>query len=596
MGKNTFKPELAEELNMRVRGHLALVYPDQDLDQLTTQLLKRMGLDTVCRKPRWHKNNWNEQDVCVITYANSFVREGERPLVTLNRFLNTHLQEEISWVHILPFFPFSSDDGFAVIDYTQVNESYGDWGHISRIGKRFHLMADLVINHCSAMGRWFEQLKQNKRPGKDYFLTVDPHYDFSNVVRPRTSPLLKEVQTLDGIKFVWCTFSHDQPDLDFRNPAVLLEMVRIIRLYLERGVRIFRLDAVAFLWKEEGTSCLNLNQTHEIVRLLRTLVEYYSPGTIIITETNIPNVENISYFGNANEAHLVYNFSLPPLLLNTLVTGNCHALKSWAMSMPPAQKGTTFFNFLASHDGIGLRPLEGLIEDEELGHLMALMEHNGGRISWRSLEGGEARPYEINITFFDAMKSTLENLDDGYQEKRFICAHVIMLAMEGVPAFYIHSLVATENDQEKFQHTNNNRALNRHNWDIDRLEALLGEDNHHARMFAELKRLIAIRKQQKAFHPNAIMYTLHIGDEVFAFWRQSLKRDQSIFCLNNITAKPQKIHLNTLNLVITDRWLDLVSGAALAPGQATLTLAPYQCVWLTNKFPDNGDQSDTLPP
>ena len=516
--------------------------------------------------------------------------------MTLNRFLNTHLQEEISWVHILPFFPFSSDDGFAVIDYTQVNESYGDWGHISRIGKRFHLMADLVINHCSAMGRWFEQLKQNKRPGKDYFLTVDPHYDFSNVVRPRTSPLLKEVQTLDGIKFVWCTFSHDQPDLDFRNPAVLLEMVRIIRLYLERGVRIFRLDAVAFLWKEEGTSCLNLNQTHEIVRLLRTLVEYYSPGTIIITETNIPNVENISYFGNANEAHLVYNFSLPPLLLNTLVTGNCHALKSWAMSMPPAQKGTTFFNFLASHDGIGLRPLEGLIEDEELGHLMALMEHNGGRISWRSLEGGEARPYEINITFFDAMKSTLENLDDGYQEKRFICAHVIMLAMEGVPAFYIHSLVATENDQEKFQHTNNNRALNRHNWDIDRLEALLGEDNHHARMFAELKRLIAIRKQQKAFHPNAIMYTLHIGDEVFAFWRQSLKRDQSIFCLNNITAKPQKIHLNTLNLVITDRWLDLVSGAALAPGQATLTLAPYQCVWLTNKFPDNGDQSDTLPP
>ena len=596
MGKNTFKPELAEELNMRVRGHLALVYPDQDLDQLTMQLLKRMGLDTVCRKPRWHKNNWNEQDICVITYANSFVREDERPLVTLDRFLNTHLQEEISWVHILPFFPFSSDDGFAVIDYTQVNESYGDWGHISRIGKRFHLMADLVINHCSAMGRWFEQLKQNKRPGKDYFLTVDPHYDFSNVVRPRTSPLLKEVQTLDGIKFVWCTFSHDQPDLDFRNPAVLLEMVRIIRLYLERGVRIFRLDAVAFLWKEEGTSCLNLNQTHEIVRLLRTLVEYYSPGTIIITETNIPNVENISYFGNANEAHLVYNFSLPPLLLNTLVTGNCHALKSWAMSMPPAQKGTTFFNFLASHDGIGLRPLEGLIEDEELGHLMALMEHNGGRISWRSLEGGEARPYEINITFFDAMKSTLENLDDDYQEKRFICAHVIMLAMEGVPAFYIHSLVATENDQEKFQHTNNNRALNRHNWDIDRLEALLGEDTHHARMFVELKRLIAIRKQQKAFHPNAIMYTLHIGDEVFAFWRQSLKRDQSIFCLNNITAKPQKIHLNTLNLVITDRWLDLVSGAALAPGQATLTLAPYQCVWLTNKFPDNGDQSDTLPP
>ena len=576
--------DLAQELTQRVRGHLSLVYPEADLDKLTQQLLTRMGLDKKCRKPRWHKNNWDEEDVCVITYANSFIREGERPLVTLNRFLNTHLAEEISWVHILPFFPFSSDDGFAVIDYTQVNESYGDWGHIGRIGKRFKLMADLVINHCSAMGRWFEQLKQNKRPGKDFFLDVDPEYDFSHVVRPRTSPILREVQTLDGIKHIWCTFSHDQPDLNFRNPAVLVEMVRIIRLYLDRGVKIFRLDAVAFLWKEEGTSCLNLNQTHEIVRLIRTLVEYYSPGAIIITETNIPNVENISYFGNANETHLVYNFSLPPLLLNTLVTGNCHALKSWMMSMPPAQKGTTFFNFLASHDGIGLRPLEGLIEDEDIGHLMALMEHNGGRISWRSLEGGEAKPYEINITFFDAMKSTLENLDDGYQEKRFICAHAIMLAIEGVPAFYIHSLLATGNDQEKFQNTNNKRALNRHNWDMEKLEGVLSQDTHHRRIFAELKRLINIRKEQKAFHPNAIMFTLHIGDEVFAFWRQSLKRDQSIFCLNNISGIPQKVLLNNLNLVTTDRWLDLITGEELETGQTTMTLAPYQTAWLTNKF------------
>jgi len=254
------------------------------------------------------------------------------------------------------------------------------------------------------------------------------------------------------------------------------------------------------------------------------------------------------------------------------------------MSMPPAQKGTTFLNFLASHDGIGLRPLEGLIEDEDIGLLMSLLEHNGGRISWRSLEGGEAKPYEINITFFDAMKSTLENLDDGYQEKRFICAHAIMLAIEGVPAFYIHSLLATGNDQEKFQNTNNKRALNRHNWDMEKLEGVLSQDTHHRRIFAELKRLINIRKEQKAFHPNAIMFTLHIGDEVFAFWRQSLKRDQSIFCLNNISGIPQKVLLNNLNLVTTDRWLDLITGEELETGQTTMTLAPYQTAWLTNKF------------
>jgi len=575
---------LHAELQQRVENHLSLVYPEQDIPSLASRTLDIMGLEHACNKPRWHKNNWDETDICVITYANSILNNDELPLRTLSAFLKKHLKKEISWVHILPFFPFSSDDGFAVIDYTRVNESYGEWEDINKIAGRFKLMADLVINHCSAMGRWFEQLKMNKSPGKEYFLTVDDDYDTSNVVRPRTTPILREVHTLDGIRNVWCTFSHDQPDLNFANPEVLLEMIRIIRLYIEQGVQIFRLDAVAFLWKEEGTSCLNLNQTHEIVRLIRTLVEYHSPGTIVITETNIPNIENLSYFGNANEAHLVYNFSLPPLLLNTLVTGNCHTLKSWLMSMPPAQKGTTFFNFLASHDGIGLRPLEGLIDDDALGHLIGLMETQGGKISWRSLEGGESKPYEINISLFDAMKGTLDNPNDGFQEARFICAHTIMLGIEGIPAFYIHSLLSTENDYDKYQHTNNNRAINRHNWDAQKLEGLLEKDNHHSRIFSELKRRMNIRKKQKAFHPNAIMYTLHIGDEVLAYWRQTLKREQSIFCLNNITASKQTVSLSNLNLIITDDWLDLISGQHLVPNQTELELEPYQSAWITNKF------------
>ncbi|MFZ8928826.1 MAG: alpha-amylase [Gammaproteobacteria bacterium] len=571
-----------KEVRRRLHGHLELVYPEQDLDILCDRFIRAMGLDIQCDKPRWHKNNWNEEDIAVITYANSFLKEGEKPLATLQRFLTSQLESIISWVHILPFFPFSSDDGFAVINYAQVNEAFGDWGHVGRIGKKFKLMADLVINHCSSVSPWFEQFKGNRRPGKDYFLVVDKDYDISKAVRPRTSPILREVQTLDGVKNVWCTFSHDQPDLNFRNTAVLVEMIKIIRLYLEKGVRIFRLDAVAFLWKEEGTSCLNLDQTHEIVRMIRTLVEYHTPGAVIITETNIPNIENISYFGNANEAHLVYNFSLPPLLLNTLLNENCHALKSWIMGMPPAQRGTTFFNFLASHDGIGLRPLEGFVDDEELGHLMAAMEDRGGRISWRSLESGESKPYEINISLFDALKGTMENPEDGMQEVRFICAHAIMLAIEGVPAFYIHSLVATGNDYEKFTNTNNNRALNRHTWDVEKLEQLLEKDSHHSRVFAGLKRLIEIRKQQKAFHPNAFQFTLHLGDEVFAFWRQSLRRDQCIFCLNNITSKKQQVLLSELNLT-TEVWSDLVSGEVLKEGQTTLSLDPYQTVWLTNK-------------
>jgi sucrose phosphorylase len=571
-----------EELRLRVRNHLGLVYPEEDLEALTTRLLDAMGLPGRMRKPRWFRNNWSEKDVAVIAYSNSITRNGELPLDTLNRFLLRNFQKELSWVHILPFFPFSSDDGFAVIDYVRVNESFGNWDHIYAISGQFRVMADLVINHCSGMSQWFEQFRQNKPPGNSYFLAVDPDIDTSLVVRPRTSPLLREVQTLDGIRHIWCTFSHDQPDLDFRNPDVLVEMVGIVRFYLDRGIRILRLDAVAFLWKEQGTNCLNLPQTHEIVRLVRTLMEYYRPGSVLITETNIPNRENLSYFGNSNEAHLVYNFSFPPLMLHALVTGNCHALKSWMMSMPPARNGTAYFNFIASHDGIGLRPLEGLVPEEELQHLLAHMEGNGGRISWRSLGDGTSRPYEINISLFDAFKGTLANPEDRWQEARFICAHVVMLSIEGLPAFYIHSLFATTNDYDKFANTNNNRAINRHNWDIDRLEAVLAGDTHHRRINEKLKKLIGIRKKQKAFHPNATMFTLHIKDEVFAYWRQTADRAQSIFCLNNVTDREQEVALSTLNLILTDTWYDLISGDELTGGQSSIALAPYQSVWLTN--------------
>lgn len=573
-------PEI--ELRQRLATHLAFVYPDEDGEALMERLIQAMKLNDELARPRWTRSHWSERDVALITYANSVINEEEKPLQTLERFFRRHLSRHISWVHILPFFPFSSDDGFAVIDYTRVNDSFGDWDDIERIAGRSRLMADLVINHCSGMSRWFEQFRENKAPGRDYFVTGDPDMDVSAVVRPRTSPLFREVQTPDGIRHVWCTFSHDQPDLDFANPDVLLEMIRIIRYYIDRGVRIFRLDAVAFLWKEAGTSCLNLDQTHEIVRLIRTLTEFCPGDICIITETNIPNMENLAYFGNANEAHMVYNFSLPPLLLNTLVTGNCHGLKSWLMSMPPAQAGTTFFNFIASHDGIGLRPLEGLLTDEELGHLIGAMENNGGRVSWRTLPEGQTRPYEINITLFDALRGTLHNPEDGFQEARFILAHTIMLALEGLPAFYIHSLLSTENDHEKFANTNNNRAINRHNWNVEQLERLLSEDNHHSRILQALKGRIDIRRRQKAFHPNAIMFTLHLGDEVFAFWRQSRRRHQSIFCLNNITDREQEIPRSSLNLIASDTWTDLLSGALIEETQPVLTLAPYQSLWLSN--------------
>lgn len=579
-------PNATPALLRRVAHQLASVYGDGDVDlaieALADELLAIMRIEPDCPEPERHRNHWDQTDALVITYGDSIVREGERPLQTLKHWLDRYAQGRLTGAHILPFYPWSSDDGFAVIDYLKVNPPLGDWDDILSIGAKYTLMADLVINHCSGSSEWFQNFLENREPGKDYFATATPEDDLSLVVRPRTSPLLREVEAVDGTRHVWCTFSHDQIDLNFRNPEVLKRMVEIVRHYLDNGVRVFRLDAVAFLWKEPGTSCLNLRKTHEIVRLLRTLIENARADALIITETNIPNQENLSYFGNSNEAHCVYNFSLPPLLVNTLVTGDCLYLKQWMMSMPPPQHGTAYFNFIASHDGIGLRPAEGLLSDDELQTLVSTMRRFGGHVSYRALENGVNKPYEINIALFDALKGTTAGPDEWGLE-RFVCAHAIMLGLEGIPGIYIHSLLATRNDTERLEATGQNRAINRHQWDAEELEALLADStSENARVFERIMNLLSLRQKQSAFHPNATQFTLHLGARLFGFWRQSADRRQSIFCVSNISSEPQTLNLRDINLIEAQNWTDLISGDDC--NAVELEMQPYRTVWISNRL------------
>ena len=573
-----------QELERRVTEHLTIIYPNQAHAGLAQELLTAISMEQDLQRPRPYRNNWSERDIILITYGNTVLQEGMLPLHSLHRFLNRHLRDTIETVHILPFFPFSSDDGFAIMDYLSVNPALGDWEDIEAIARDYKLMADLVINHISSRSRWFENFKQGLHPGKDYFVEADPKLDYSQVVRPRNSPLLSEVITKDGTKHIWCTFSEDQVDLNFKNPRVLVEFVRIIRQYLDHGITLFRIDAVPFLWKAVGTPCIHLQQTHEIIKLLRTLIEYHAPEAVIISESNVPNRENLTYFGNANEAHIIYNFSLPPLLVYTLLSGDCRHLKTWLMSMPPAQSGTTYLNFIASHDGIGLRPVDGLLSDRERNSLVQAAVDFGGRVTLRRAREGHDKPYELNIALFDLLKGTLQAGEDSHAFDRFVCAHAIMLGLEGIPAFYIQSLFGSRNDYHRLQHTGRNRSINRPIWHTDELESALSDrDNLHGRVFSELKRLIGLRRQQPAFHPNATQFTLHLGTAVFGFWRQSIQRDQSIFCLSNVTRQRQILNLSDINLISTDHWHDLISGDQYDDPGEQLGLRPYQTVWISNR-------------
>ena len=576
---------MSSALTQQIEHHLEFIYRDTEVDNtdnLAAELIQLMRLENIEPIKNRYINHWDEKDSILICYGDSVLEPERQPLASLKSFLDSYSKDMIDGVHILPFYPFTTDDGFSVLDYSTVNPSLGDWDDIVAIADNYSLMADLVINHCSARSLWFDNFKKNRDPGRNFFFTASPEDDLSAVVRPRTNDLLREVETAEGTQHVWCTFSHDQVDLNFKNPEVLKQFVSIIRQYLDNGVRIFRLDAVAFLWKEIGTNCLNLEQTHEVVRLLRSLIEQARPDAIIITETNIPNRENLAYFGNANEAHCIYNFSLPPLLVNTLVTGSCDHLKQWMMSMPPARNGTAYFNFIASHDGIGLRPAEGLLDEQEIDSLVSTMQQFGGLISWRNAENGNRKPYEINISLFDALQGTKDGADENGLQ-RFLCAHAIMLALEGIPGIYIHSLVGTRNDYQRAENSGHNRAINRHQWDYKTLQSELNDETStHHQVYHRLKSLFNIRSNQSAFHPNATQFTLHLGSQLFGFWRQSMDREQSIFCVSNISNQIQTLEMSDLNLIDTEAWFDLISGDTFGEKHQIIELAPYQTVWITN--------------
>ncbi len=425
-------------LKDRIINHLNLIYPDIDKENLADEIISIFWPNEAPKPSEEshipHSGIWSEKHTALITYGDSIKKEGEIPLKTLHNFLKNDLDSLIDYIHILPFFPYSSDDGFAVKDYYNVREDLGSWDDIKEIGSDFKLMSDLVINHASAQSEWFDKFKKGEEPYDDYFFTATPDDDLSDVVRPRPSPLLTAFDTNRGEKHLWCTFGPDQIDLNFSNPKVLLEFIKIIRHYLNQNVHIFRLDAVGFLWKEVGTTCIHLPQTHEIIRLFRTLVDFYQDDVLLITETNVPHHENLSYFGNQNEAHLIYNFALPPLLIQALLTGNEYYLKKWMMELPPTHEGCAYFNFVAGHDGIGLRPATGILMDADLDEMIETIKSFGGKISMRSTKEGIETPYEMNISLFDALKGTIDG-EDNLQKERFIASQAIMLCFQGVPAF-----------------------------------------------------------------------------------------------------------------------------------------------------------------
>ncbi len=582
--KNKFK----ENINLDILKRLNYIYDNIISKKKTLEYSKKINRLINHYKKTEVKNEikdaWSENTILLITYADS-VNKGMlgKSLNTFGTFYTKYLKKFINSVHFLPFFPSSGDGGFSVKNHFEVDETYGTWEDIKELSKNANIMTDLVLNHASSEGQWYKNFLKEKRPGKNYFYMIDKDYDCSKVVRPRDHNLLSEINFLNEKKFLWCTFSHDQIDLNFRNPEVLLEFINLILTLTSYGIKIFRLDAVAFIWKKSGTTCLNLPQTHEIIKLLRDIVDQLEKNIVIVTETNLPKQENLSYFGKNDEAHWVYNFPLPPLIINTFLFEDSSALTKWSMKMPPAQIGNAYLNFIASHDGIGMRPAEGVLTDKEIKKMLQRLKKNGSQFSMRKLSNGEEKVYEANISLFDALKFTDSDEKGKFDLKRFIAAHCIILAIEGVPAFYFNSLFATKNDEHAFYSSGIKRNLNRYKWDYSCLVNLINKkDSIECNSYETFKNIISIRKIQPAFHPNATQFTLNLDKNIFSVWRQSRDRKQSIFALTNVSSQTVKLNTNKINLIDDEQWFDLLSLNEKIIDEKFIKLNPYQTAWITN--------------
>jgi glucosylglycerate phosphorylase len=577
---------LSDESWAKAHEHLAVLYGPEAALGLRAQLTER--LDRFGRGPRGAPSSYagwpSERDAFLITYADMVQAPGQSPLACLQEVIEEHVGSAITGLHVLPFFPSSSDDGFSVVDYLQVDPALGTWQDIHRLTDRRRLMVDLVLNHASTQGEWFRGYLAGIPAFKDFFIAVPSGTDLHAVSRPRTSPLLTPFTSAEGERQVWTTFSADQVDLNYTNPDVLLRMIEIALEYVDQGASVLRLDAVAYLWKQPGTGCLHLPQTHRIVQLLRLVLDEVAPHVKLVTETNVPHAENVSYFGDGtNEAQWVYNFALPPLVLHALRRGSSDVLSEWASGLELPSRRTTFFNFLASHDGIGLNPVRAILPPEEIEWLVQHVRARGGEVSSKRNPDGSESPYELNVNYFDALAGDAAE-DVRQPVDRFMVAQAIMLSLQGVPGIYFHSLFGSRGWPEGIRRTGARRSINRQKVMRAELNADLAQPDSMRRMILDrFLHLLTVRAGCAGFHPHGQQQVLSVGDGVLALWRASPEGEAAVHCLHNLRPAPEAVS----GLRAEGRLRDLLTGERLPAGEPVV-LGPYQVRWLCEDGEQNG--------
>ena len=427
----------------------------------------------------------------LLTYPNSL--GGGLP--QLSALLDGRFAGLFRGVHILPPFPSSADRGFAPLTYDEIDPRFGSWEDIRRIGERHDVVLDLMINHISRQSPEFRDFERRGRrsPYADLFITVDkvwpsgepPQADIDLIfLRKPQSPFSRVIIGDTGVEEqVWTSFGSadwsEQVDLDVTSAATRAMITDWLQSFASHGVRIVRLDAVGYVVKKAGTSCFMVEP--EIYEFLDWVTaEAARRGLTVLPEVH-----------DAYETHRrlsehgmwTYDFVLPGLVLHALESGDAQRLGDHLAAMP-----TRVFTTLDCHDGIPVRPdLDGILAPPEMLELASLIERRGGNVN-RILSSRHAEDvdvHQLNCTYYSAL---------GCDDDRYLAARAIQLFARGIPQIYYVGLLAGANDRLAMEQTGDGRAINRHDYTAEEIDAELDRP-----IVRRLLDLIKLRNSHPAF-------------------------------------------------------------------------------------------------
>lgn len=510
----------------------------------------------------------------LICYADHVQEKNAKPLQTMRLFLNRYAKGIINRIHFLPFYDHSEfDDGFSIKNYNKVHKDHGSWEDIKKINKNFTFMFDLVLNHASIQGDIATAQLAGDKKYKDYFLILDKKIDTAKVFRPRTHPLFTEVGTKNGKKYAWTTFSKDQIDWNFKNPKVLIEMIKTLLLYFENGAKAIRLDAVAYVWKKPGTACFDLEECHIIVQIFRDIFRECEPRAWAIAETVLPHERNIKYLGNGqNESHFVYNFALETLLLHTFLAADTSVANKFLDRITnDFGNETSILNLSVSHDGIHVIPAKGVLNNKQMMAIAKDCKKKGAKVLYRTVEGGKGKtePYELNISYPSAI--------DGVG--KYLASQAIQLALKGVPLIYLNNLIGAKNWSAGIKKLGYSRAINRQKFDYKTLAKTLENKNtYQSKIYTGYKKLLKVRTKEPLFSPLANQNILEIDKHVLAIHRW--QNNKNLIAITNVSN--QKITINSIkikNALNNLKCTDIITNKKINLSKS-INLKPCQILWL----------------